>query len=188
MQCARCNNAVLTPLFCDSCNKVLELTEGAKRDYYAFLRMPRLFEISLNNLESQYLIMQLKLHPDRFARKSHEEKAIAAENSALVNIAYAALKNDFARAEHLLSLVGIEIKDESYMQDDMEFLDLAFDLRERAMTDDKEIIAKLRAEVQEMRVNMLRKFARFYESAEYKEAAQLLQKVRFLERFLSEIE
>ncbi|MFN8832470.1 MAG: Fe-S protein assembly co-chaperone HscB [Alphaproteobacteria bacterium] len=187
MQCIHCNSAILTPLFCDSCNKVLEVAPNMQNDYYAFLAMPKNFEISISHLESQYLIMQMKLHPDRFARKSEEEKRMAVETSAFVNIAYAALKNDFSRAEHMLLLAGIDIKDENYMQDDMEFLDLAFQWRELSMTQDQRALSKLVLEVKDMRAKFFIEFSRLYNAKEFKDAAQFLQKVRFLDRLLTDL-
>lgn len=76
-------------------------------DYFTLLTLPQNFSLDLTSLESAYFNAQRQYHPDRFVTKSASEKLAAAQKSADINEAYNTLKHPLKRAQHLLSLHGI---------------------------------------------------------------------------------
>lgn len=63
-------------------------------------------------LEHQFHKLSRKLHPDRFARATDNEKQWSLADTALLNDAYRTLKDPIRRTEYLLKLQGAEIGEE----------------------------------------------------------------------------
>lgn len=96
-------------LFCPHCSKIQPPPGG---DYFSvFGLVPRL-NLDLGMLEHQYHKMSRKLHPDRFARASENEKDWSLADTALLNDAYRTLKDPIRRTGYLLKLYGAEIGEE----------------------------------------------------------------------------
>jgi molecular chaperone HscB len=96
-------------LFCPHCSKI---QPAATADYFtAFSIEPRL-NIDLAALESEFHRLSRKLHPDRFARATENEKEWSLADTALLNDAYRTLKHPLRRTEYLLKLNGAEIGEE----------------------------------------------------------------------------
>lgn len=60
------------------------------------------FDIDLGDLEKRYKRLQVRLHPDRFATMSHEEKTHSADQAAAVNQAYDVLRKPLKRAHYMV--------------------------------------------------------------------------------------
>ena len=75
-------------------------------DYFARLGLPRRFSIDAAELERKYLARSRAAHPDFHAGGPTADLAASQELSADLNQAYTALRDPFARAEHLLALLG----------------------------------------------------------------------------------
>lgn len=96
-------------LFCPHCNKIQPPPGG---DFFsAFGLAPRL-NIELEALEREFHKLSRKLHPDRFARASANEKEWSLADTALLNDAYRTLRDPIRRTEYLLKLHGAEIGEE----------------------------------------------------------------------------
>ena len=78
-------------------------------DFFQVFGLPRAFRIDLEPLESTFHRLSRKLHPDRFARASEQEREWSLANTALLNDAYRTLKDPLHRTEYLLKLEGAEI-------------------------------------------------------------------------------
>ena len=92
-------------LFCPDCSKIQPPTGG---DYFSvFGLVPRL-NLDLAALELEFHRLSRRLHPDRYARATDNEKQWSLADTALVNDAYRTLKNPLRRTEYLLKLVGAE--------------------------------------------------------------------------------
>lgn len=76
-------------------------------NYFDLIKIPVAYQIDANSLEAAYFAAQRQYHPDRFVNKSASEKLAAAQKSADINEAYHTLKHPLKRAQHLLSLHGI---------------------------------------------------------------------------------
>src|SRR5208282_1545829 len=72
---------------------------------------PRL-TLDLGMLEHQFHKLSRKLHPDRFARATPDEKEWSLANTALLNDAYRTLRDPIQRTEYLLRLEGLKIGEE----------------------------------------------------------------------------
>jgi molecular chaperone HscB len=93
-------------LFCPHCSKIQPASAG---DFFQVFRLLRAFEIDLEELEREFHRLSRKLHPDRFARASEQEREWSLADTALLNDAYRTLKDPLFRTEYLLKLEGAEI-------------------------------------------------------------------------------
>jgi molecular chaperone HscB len=93
-------------LFCSHCSKIQPASPG---DYFQVFRLKRSFQLDLEELEREFHRLSRKLHPDRFARASEQEREWSLADTALLNDAYRTLKDPLFRTEYLLKLEGAEI-------------------------------------------------------------------------------
>jgi molecular chaperone HscB len=100
-------------------------------DHYEVLSLPRRFRLEASELDAAFLRLSRELHPDRFAGASEEEKVGIQRRSARVNDAYRALRDPVARAEHLLSILGVT-RGEGEARCPPDLLAEVFELREEA--------------------------------------------------------
>ena len=96
-------------LFCAHCSKIQPPPGG---DYYSVFGIKPQLELDLGALEQVFHRLSRKLHPDRFARASEEEKQWSLADTALLNDAYRTLRDPIHRTEYLLKLHGAEIGEE----------------------------------------------------------------------------
>jgi molecular chaperone HscB len=93
-------------LFCSHCSKIQPATAG---DFFQVFGLRRAFQIDLEALEREFHRLSRRLHPDRFARASEQEREWSLTDTALLNDAYRTLKDPLFRTEYLLKLEGAEI-------------------------------------------------------------------------------
>lgn len=86
---------------CERCGLILR---NCVRDAFRILGVSRSFSIDEAALERRYRALQVQLHPDKFARRSEEERGAAEAASAIVNESVATVRAPLRRAKHLLSL------------------------------------------------------------------------------------
>lgn len=96
-------------LFCPHCSKIQPPPGG---DYFSVFALVPALNLDLGMLEHQFHKLSRKLHPDRFARASDNEKDWSLADTALLNDAYRTLKDPIRRTEYLLKLRGAEIGEE----------------------------------------------------------------------------
>lgn len=105
--CWQCQSGVEAgTFFCKSCTT---LQPPVQQNHFTLFGLEPAFTLDTKALEKTYIALQRTLHPDRFARKSDEEKRFATSHTLSLNEAYDILKNPLSRAEYLLSLQGIEV-------------------------------------------------------------------------------
>jgi molecular chaperone HscB len=95
-------------LFCPHCSKI----QPASGDFFQVFSLGRGFQVDLSALENEFHRLSRKLHPDRFARASEQEREWSLADTALINDAYRTLKDPLHRTEYLLKLEGAEIGEE----------------------------------------------------------------------------
>lgn len=167
--------------FCSSCGKIQPLSHAS--DYFALLHYPApTFNISLEDLESRYKNLQVKLHPDRFAVSSPEEKDYSGDQSAAVNQAYDALRQPLRRAQYILTLAGLGAC-ESLTITDPELLEAAMEAREEVDAAEtqkelKKILEKIEAQ-ESLRVEEL---AEAFSKGDLDEAGKGTMFLRYLTR------
>ena len=96
-------------LFCPHCSKIQPPPGG---DYFSVFGLVPQLDLDLGMLEHQFHKLSRKLHPDRFARATSEEKEWSLADTALLNDAYRTLRDPIRRTEYLLKLRGAEIGEE----------------------------------------------------------------------------
>ena len=121
--CWSCGAARPPPdALCGACGKVqpvAPLRSGervlpAAIDKFAVLGVPRAFDQDGAALEDRFRAVSRKLHPDRFARASPQERRFALEQTTRLNDAWRSLKDPVKRAEHLLELRGVHLAGERH--------------------------------------------------------------------------
>jgi len=93
-------------LFCPDCSKIQPPSSG---DYFSVFGLTPRLNIDLPVLEQEFHRLSRRLHPDRFARASENEKEWSLADTAMLNDAYRTLKDPLRRTEYLLKLEGAEI-------------------------------------------------------------------------------
>ena len=94
----------MSPLVCLGCPELRP--PGGDFDHFTRLGLARAFAIDPAELERNYLMLARGLHPDQFARRTAQDRALAERLSAELNESYRLLRDPIARAEYLLSLEG----------------------------------------------------------------------------------
>jgi molecular chaperone HscB len=93
---------------CPACGKVQPPpSTGGTIDRFAFFGLTPGFDLDLAALEEQFRALSRKLHPDRFARASAQERRFSLEQTTLLNDAHKTLRDPVRRAEHFLQLRGV---------------------------------------------------------------------------------
>jgi len=172
---------------CPSCGKVQPPPPaGTKADKFALLGVAPGFDEPAG-LHENFRALSRKLHPDRFARASSQERRFSLDQTTLLNDAYKTLKDPVRRAEHLLELRGVsgEVK----MTPD--FLEETLEDREKLL-EAKESGQPLDALAQAVREKRDRTLAEVRElvkdGAAPSKAAELLARMRYYARYLDEVE
>jgi molecular chaperone HscB len=98
-----------TTLFCPHCSKIQPPSGGT---YFTVFSLTPHLNIDLSALETEFHRLSRRLHPDRFARATDQEKEWSLADTALLNDAYRTLKEPLRRTEYLLKLEGSEIGEE----------------------------------------------------------------------------
>jgi molecular chaperone HscB len=93
-------------LFCPDCSKIQPPSSG---DYFSVFGLAPRLNIDLPAMEQEFHRLSRRLHPDRFARASGNEKEWSLADTALLNDAYRTLKDPLRRTEYLLKLQGAEM-------------------------------------------------------------------------------
>jgi molecular chaperone HscB len=75
-------------------------------NHFERLGLPRRFSLSPADVEREYLARSRDVHPDYHQLGTAGEERASTEMSALLNEAYATLRDPFRRAEYLLLLEG----------------------------------------------------------------------------------
>lgn len=82
-------------------------------DYFAVFGLQRQLRVDVPALEREFYAKSRRLHPDRFASRPTAEQEAALAASSELNDAYRTLKDPIARTQHLLTLEGVEVEEQS---------------------------------------------------------------------------
>jgi molecular chaperone HscB len=99
-------------------------------NYFDLFNVVPAFDIDTALLAERYRELQRAVHPDKFANDTEQQKRLSVQRTAQVNDGYQTLKNPLRRAEHLLSLRGIELSHETTTLKDGAFLMQQMEWRE----------------------------------------------------------
>lgn len=164
-------------------------------NYFELFAVPMTFDLDLQRLSENYQSLQKLTHPDKFAGQSEQQQRLAVQKNAQVNDGYQILKSPISRAEHILSLRGIELANETQTMQDMTFLMQQMQWREAleesgSSTDPQSVIDDLIDEVDTARKkiskNILCQFELNTDEAN-QAVAEDVRKLKFIDKMHDEI-
>lgn len=126
--CWSCGASTEAAPFCPACGKIQPLPVGA--DYFSVFGLPQKLVLDAADLERKFHELSWRLHPDRFAQASPQERRFSLDRSSLLNDAYRTLRDPVRRAEYLLWLAGRRKEGQSKQQAPPELLEEVFELNE----------------------------------------------------------
>jgi len=102
VKCQSCNRQ-LSSFFCQECRTVVPVPRGV--DYFRYLGIPQRPLVDHDRLEATYLRLSQEYHPDRHPDLDAVQRAAILQRSALLNQAYACLKEPKQRVQYLVALL-----------------------------------------------------------------------------------
>ena len=163
-----------------------------QRDHFQLFGLAQAFRMDAEQLERQYRALQTLVHPDRSAHLPDAEQRLAVQRATLVNEAYQTLRSPIRRARYLLSLRGVDTREDTntampvdFLMEQMEWREAVADaqqVRDAAMLGKLE--ARLHHETGEMQARLADKIDT---EKNYADAAGLVRKLRFMEKLSEEI-
>jgi molecular chaperone HscB len=160
-------------------------------DYFALFQLKPQFKIDRQALESAYLTVQQKVHPDMHAQASDSDKRVSMQLSALANSAYRTLMNPIQRGLYMCARNGVDPQLETNTAMPAQFLMQQMEWRE-ALDDVRDQPSKLDdlyKEVEKTRANLLKEVeVTIDEANDYELAATQLRALLFIDKFGAELE
>ncbi|MEN9341236.1 MAG: hypothetical protein RL178_548 [Pseudomonadota bacterium] len=160
-------------------------------DYFALFQLKPQFKIDRQALESAYLTVQQKVHPDMHAQASDSDKRVSMQLSALANSAYRTLMNPIQRGLYLCAKNGVDPQLETNTAMPAQFLMQQMEWREALdeVRDQPTKLDDLYKEVELTRANLLKEVEVTIDGAnDYELAAKQLRALLFIDKFSTELE
>jgi molecular chaperone HscB len=160
-------------------------------DYFALFQLKPQFKIDRQALESAYLTVQQKVHPDMHAQASDSDKRVSMQLSALANSAYRTLMNPIQRGLYMCSRNGVDPQLETNTAMPAQFLMQQMEWRETLddVRDQPSKLDQLYKEVEQTRANLLKEVEHAIDQAnDFDLAAKQLRALLFIDKFGAELE
>ena len=163
------------------------------QNHFELFGLEQGYALEPERLERAYREIQARIHPDRFAHAGDAERRASMQWTTRVNEAYRTLKNPVERGRYLLELNGIDVAFETNTAMPAEFLGRQLELREalEAAEAGKRFgsLEQLRAELRKEKKELERALGESLDAKhDYAIAAELVRKLKFLDRFDAEID
>lgn len=169
------------------------------QNYYELFGLPKAFLVDQHLLADKYRQLQREFHPDKFAGKSASEQRLSVQFTSLLNNAYQTLKSPLLSAEYLLDLSNgaaldrekLTISDGVFLMKQMEWREQLADLSEdfkRQHVDISQQLEQLREETENEKHTLIAAFANSYEADEFPQAKEIVAKLHFVEKMLTNID
>ena len=100
------------------------------KNHFELFELPATFDIDTDEMAVRYRELQRRVHPDKFANASDQERRLSMQMTTMVNEAFQTLKDPVRRGRYLLSLRGVSLDDEIDTAMDPAFLMEQMELRE----------------------------------------------------------
>ena len=160
--------------------------------YFQLFDLEQAVEIDVQQLASRYRRLQQEFHPDRHAGHSEQDQRLALQYAAHINQAHTVLSTPVSRARYLLELEGKDASD-SNLAEDPGFLMAQMMLREEledipAAADPDTAVDDFITQREQEIEQLLQEFAAAYAAADWALARQLVSKMQFQSKLLSEAE
>lgn len=140
--CWQCGTPDVASLFCRYCNSL----QAPIPNYFEFFGLPCHLAIDPDNLQKQFYALSRLLHPDRYTRRSEQEKHYSLQASSILNDAYRVLRDPITRSEYVLKQAGFEIDDPRNKEVPPELLEEVFELNmalDELKSGDMEVLPEL---------------------------------------------
>lgn len=166
------------------------------KNFFSLFGFPATYNIDVELLTQRYRDLQSKLHPDKFAVATEQEKRLAMQLTAHINEGLSTLKDPLKRGRYLLGMKGIDTDDETDTSMPQEFLMEQIELREqldeaRQDSDPLTQLESLTAHVDrcwQVRIQNLRDCLRTDTDESDQQARMLIREMQFLQKLTHEIE
>lgn len=159
---------------------------ASEQTYFSLFGIEPIFAVDAAALEKTYFTLQRQYHPDRFVKKTDEERREALTLSMQVNDAYHILKDPLKRAQYLLSLNGIQVNGEKdTIKPTHDLLVELMELRERL---EEGSVVAVRADVAALQARALAALERAFTAADLTAAAHQAIRLNYLTKLTRDIE
>lgn len=166
------------------------------KNHFELFGLPVSFDVDADDLTLRYRELQRRVHPDKFANASDQERRLSLQMTALVNEAFQTLKDPVRRGRYLLDLRGVDMGEETDTAMDPAFLMEQMELREnldeiRQADNPGKQLAELANQIDQ---NMLEKIVQLRDalnqdsSKETSRARNLVREMQFLQKMHHEID
>ena len=163
-----------------------------QQDFFQLFSLPASYLIDKELLDRYYHALQAQVHPDRFSHLSEAERRLSMQWSTRVNEAYQTLSDPIKRARYLLSLRGVDTREETNTVMPADFLIEQMEWREsiqEAMEAcDASTLDKLELRLQhEVRALQQQLADEIDIRCDYASATESVRKLKFMEKLAEEI-
>ena len=166
------------------------------KNHFELFGLPAAFDIDADDLASRYRELQRRIHPDKFANASDQERRLSLQMTALVNEAFQTLKDPVRRGRYLLSLRGVDVGEETDTAMDPAFLMEQMEWREnleeiRQADNPRKQLVELANRIEQ---SMQDKIGQFRQAVgkdsleEIGKARSIVREMQFLEKMQQEID
>ncbi|MBE2249650.1 MAG: Fe-S protein assembly co-chaperone HscB [Myxococcus sp.] len=152
-------------------------------------------ELDVKALEQQLRALSLEFHPDRFAQADARTRLAALEKTTALNDAFKVLRDPVKRAFYVLKLKGVDLDSEAsaaQVKMPLSFLEEVMERRERLEglkhARDVEQARAMADEIEREKSAALERAKVALERDDVPEATHQLGRVRYLSRFIEEVE
>ncbi len=164
----------------------------AQLNPFEIFGLPVKFNVDGEGLETKFIEIQKRVHPDKFANATDAEKRVAQQWTILINEAYQKLKDPLSRGKLICELKGHKVNEDSSGSLDEDFLLDQLERREKiddaiSSGDTKEVEALKKAVNLEEQILIGEIQKELDELQDYGSAAVSLQKLMFLNRQSAEL-
>lgn len=166
-----------------------------RKNHFELFGLPVTFELDADDLASRYREMQRRVHPDKFANASDQDRRLSLQLTALINEAFQTLKDPVRRGRYLLSLRGVDLGDETDTAMDPAFLMEQMELREnleevRRADNPRKQLVDLANRIEQRLQDGIQQFRRSLDEGTpeaLKQARNTVRELQFLEKMRREI-
>lgn len=160
-------------------------------DHFELLGLAPGFAVDRDALDRAWREVQARVHPDRHAAGSAQERRVAMQWASRANEAYRVLRSPLARARYLCERAGVDLQVETntamtpaFLMQQMEWREALDDARAAA---DESALEDLLEDVESRTRQQLTQLESLFSSQDYVAAAQVVRQMMFLEKFGDEL-
>lgn len=169
------------------------MTDVSSTSYFELFQIPASYDVDLNLLQHRYRELQKRVHPDKYASASPQERRISMQQTSLINQALHTLKHPVERAVYLIQLKQPGYTIGNQTTTDASFLMEQMEMREKlqAVRDLEDPIVELEKVLNDVQWKLDHyavEFSRAYEVGALDDAKEAVRKLQFLYKAKTEID